>query len=80
MMCDHAIAYDQAYRNDHGKLFSSFLVDKLIYPEKSKDFHELTEHTDCYYMLDRLQHTRYDGVRHDPRFVAIVERLNRYAK
>ena len=80
MMCDHAIAYDQAYRNDHGKHFSSFLVDKLIYPEKSKDFHELTEHTDCYYMLDRLQHTRYDGIRHDPRFVATVERLNRYAK
>ncbi len=80
LMCKHAIAYDRSYQNDHGKHFSSFLVDKLIYPEKSKEFHELTEHTDCYYMLDRLQHGRYDCIRKDPRFVSIVERLNQYAK
>ena len=79
-MCEHAIAYDQSYQNDHGKHFTSFLVDTQVYPEKSKDFHELTEHTDCYYMLDRLQHGRYDCIRQDPRFVSIVERLNQYAK
>ena len=80
LMCEHAIAYDQSYQNDHGKHFSSFLVDKLIYPERSKEFHELTEHTDCYYMLDRLQSDRYNCVRHDPRFVLIVEKLKSYAK
>lgn len=79
-MCEHAIAYDLSYQNDHGKHFSSFLVDKLIYPEKSKDFHELTEHTDCYYMLDKLQNKRYDSIREDARFVSIVEKLNQYAK
>ena len=79
-MCEHAIAYDQSYQNDHGKHFTSFLVDTQIYPEKSKDFHELTEHTDCYYMMDRLQHGRYDCIRQDPRFISVVDRLNQYAK
>ena len=79
-MCDHAIAYDISCQKDRGRNFTSFLVDTKIYPEKSKDFHELTEHTQCYYMLDRLQHGRYDCIRQDPRFISIVERLNRYAK
>ena len=79
-MCDHAVSYDISYQNDHGKHFTSFLVDTQVYPEKNKDFHELTEHTHCYYMLDRLQHGRYDGIRQDPRFISIVERLNQYAK
>lgn len=79
-MCDHAITYDISYQNDRGKHFTSFLVDTQIYPEISKDFHEHSEHTHCYYMLDRLQHGRYDCIRQDPRFVSIVERLNQYAK
>ena len=79
-MCDHAVSYDISYQNDHGKHFTSFLVDTQVYPEKNRDFHEPTEHTHCYYMLDRLQHSRYDGIRQNPRFVSIVERLNHYAK
>ncbi|MBP3315429.1 MAG: helix-turn-helix transcriptional regulator [Clostridia bacterium] len=79
-MCDHAVSYDISYQNDHGKHFTSFLVDTQVYPEKNRDFHELKEHTHCYYMLDRLQHGRYDGMRQDPRFISIVERLNQYAK
>ncbi len=79
-MCEHAIACDQSYQNDHGKHFTSFLVDTQVYPEKNKDFHELTEHTDCYYMLDKLQNKRYDSIREDDRFVSIVEKLNQHAK
>ena len=79
-MCHHAVAHDQAYQNDHGKHFSSFLVDKVVYPEKSKDFHELTEHTNCYYMLDRLQSSLYDPIREDARFVAVTETLRKYAQ
>ena len=79
-MCKHAVAYDFSYQNDRGKHFTSFLVDTQFYPEKSKDFHELTEHTDCYYMLDRLQSNRYDPIREDPRFVAVTETLGQYAK
>lgn len=79
-MCDHAIAYDISYQKDRGRNFTSFLVDTQIYPEKSKEFHELTEHTQCYYRLDRLQHSRYDCIRQDPRFISVVEKLEQYAK
>ena len=79
-MCYHATEYDKAYINDHGKYYTSILTDKLVYPAPGKEFHELTEHTDCYYMLDRLRHGRYDCVRGNPRFVSVVEKLNQYAK
>ena len=78
--CYHAIEYDKAYINDHGKFYTSIFTDKLVYPEPSKDFHELKEHTACYYTLDRLQNKRYDPIRQDSRFVSIIERLNQYAK
>ena len=79
-MCYHAIEYDKAYINDHGKLYTSILTDKLIYPEPSKEFHECTEHTECYHILNKTQHPRYDRIRQDPRFVSVVEMLNQYAK
>lgn len=79
-MCYHSVEYDKAYINDHGKFYTSILSDKLIYPEPSKDFHELTQHTSCYYRLDNLQNKRYNCIRQDPRFVSIVERLKQYAK
>ncbi len=79
-MCYHAIEYDKAYINDHGKYFTSILTDKLIYPEPSKDFHECTEHTSCYHILKKMQHPRYDCIRQDFRFISIVEKLNQYSK
>lgn len=78
-MCEHAIAYDKAYACDHGKFYTSILTDKLIYPKPSKDFHELTERTNCYHMLERLQNKRYDCIRNDPRFISVVEQLSQYA-
>ena len=79
-MCYHAVEYDKAYINDHGNFYTSILTDKLIYPEPNKDFHELTEHTNCYHMLEKLQHNRYDCIRQDFRFISIVEKLNQYSK
>ena len=79
-MCYHAIEYDKAYINDHGKYFTSILTDKLIYPEPSKDFHECTEHTSCYHILKKTQHPRYDCIRQDSRFISMVEKLNQYSK
>ncbi len=79
-MCDHAVAYDISYQKDRGRHFKFFLVDTQIYPEKSKDFDELTEHTQCYYRLNKLQHKRYDGIRTDKRFVDITNTLKQYAK
>ena len=79
-MCDHAVKYDKSFSADHGKHYTSILTDKLVYPEPCKEFHELTEHTNSYYMLDRLAHTRYNGIRQEPRFVSVVEKLQQYAK
>ena len=79
-MCGHSVACDLSYQNDHGRHFSSISVDTQIYPEKSEDFHEFTEHTQCYYMLDRMQHPRYDCLRRDMRFLSVVEELTMYAK
>ena len=79
-MCNHAVAYDISYQKDRGRNFTSFLVDTQIYPEKSKEFNELTEHTQCYYMLEKLKNKRYDSIRNDKRFIDIANTLKQYAK
>ena len=79
-MCEHAVAYDLSYQNDRGRRFKSSLVDTQIYPEKSKDFEELSEHSQSYYRLNKLQHQRYDCIRQDSRFVSIVDKLKQYAR
>ena len=79
-MCQHTVAYDESFVNDHGKYFTSILVDKIIYPEPGKEFHELTEHSQSWHMLDRLESNRYDAVRGETRFEAIVKKLKEYAK
>lgn len=78
-MCRHAVAYARAYKNDHGKYYTSILTDMLIYPEPCGDFHEMTEHSLCWYMLDRMRGDRYDVIRNEERFARIVEELGEYA-
>ena len=77
-MCYHTIEYDKSYINDHGKFFTSIFADKLIYPEPSKDFQEYAQHTNCYYMLKKLHHPRYDSIRQIPRFDSFVKSLEEY--
>ncbi|MBQ8746495.1 MAG: helix-turn-helix transcriptional regulator [Clostridia bacterium] len=79
-MCTHTLAYDKAYFEDRGKHYTSLLVDQLVYPEISKDFHELTEHTQSFYMLEHLKHKRYDSIRSTDRFRDIVRKLSETAK
>ncbi len=79
-MAFHTVEYDKSYLYDHGKCFTSILVDKVVYPEPSKEFHELTEHSQCWYMLDRLQSPRYDSVREHPRFADVVDILKQYER
>ncbi|MBQ4194286.1 MAG: hypothetical protein II650_08505, partial [Clostridia bacterium] len=79
-MCAHALAYDRSYKEDHGKSFSSIFTDKLIYPEPGKDFQELTEHNQCWYMLDRMKASRYDGLRENARFRNVVGQLEEHAE
>lgn len=79
-MCVHAVEYDRSYNEDHGKGYNSIFTDKLVYPFPGKDFHELKEHSQCYYMLDRLSNSRYDCIRDGERFIRIIETLNKYAR
>ena len=78
-MCYHAVEYDKSYIKNHGEHYTSILVDKLVYPEPSKDFHELKEHSQCWYMLDRIQSKRYDPIHNDKRFEEIQKTLKEYA-
>ena len=78
-MCYHAVEYDKSYIKNHGEHYTSILVDKLAYPEPSKDFHELKEHSQCWYMLDRIQSKRYDPIHNDKRFEEIQKTLKEYA-
>ena len=79
-MCFHAIENDKSYINDHGKNFTSIITNKLIYPKISKDFYELTEHNECYRIIEKLKDKRYDCIRQNPRFIEIVKKLNQFAK
>lgn len=79
-MCSHAVSYDKSYENDHGKHYTSFLVDKLVYPECSEDFHELKEHSQCFHMLEKLNNKRYDPIRNDDRFVEVIKNLKKYVR
>lgn len=79
-MCVYAVAYDESFLHDHGKFYSSPFTDKLVYPEPSDEFHELIEHSQCYYMLDRLRNARYDVIRATPRFIKVIETLKTHEK
>ena len=79
-MCEHAIAYDRSYEEDHGKNYSSIFTDRLVYPEPGKVFQELTEHNQSYYKLDCIKSPRYDCIRDNKRFVAVVSALEKKAR
>ncbi len=74
-MCHHATQYDLSYSVDHDKYYTSIFTDKIIYPEPSNSFHELTEHSQSYYMLEKLANPRYASVKDTERFKAVVEKL-----
>ncbi len=78
-MCRHAVAYDASFRNDHGKPYTSILMDKLVYPEPGRDFHELAEHSHCHHMLNRMENMQYDSIRNTKRFLAVIDTLKKYA-
>lgn len=79
-MCYHAVEYDKSYIGDHGKSYTSVLTNKLTYGGSDEGFDEPSEHNNCYYMLDRLEHRRYNSIRGNERFVAVINSLKKYAK
>lgn len=76
-MCRHAAAYDEAFRSSHGQYYTSPFVDKLVYPEPNEN--EL-ERPESYYMLDRLEDKRYDPIREDERFEAVIKKLEEHIR
>ena len=68
------------YEEDHGKHFTSVFTCKLIYRESGRDLHELTEHNQSWYRLDRMKASRYDGIRENERFAAVIEKLESRAR
>lgn len=79
-MSYHSIEECKLHKNDHGKSFTSIFTDKLIYPENDDDFEEDCQHTSAYYMLDRLESKRYDGIRNNERFKNVVQKLEEFSK
>lgn len=79
-MCYHAIEYDKSYINGNGKYFTSIITNKLGYPKQNKVFHELTEHSECYRIIEKLEHKRYDFIRQNPRFIENIKKLKQYAR
>ena len=79
-MCEHGLAYDHSNREERGKHYTSILTEKLVCPEPGRDSHELTEHNESYYLLNLMKDHRYDGIRDEEHFVAVVEKLEDEAK
>ncbi len=78
-MADHAVAYDISYRDDHGKTYSSPYVNTVVYPiPGDPDFHELHEHSNSHFLLEKLQNHRYDPIRETERFQSVLARLREY--
>ena len=76
-MCDHALLADAANPGDR---FTSPFTDRLIYPEKGDNFDDLTVHNNTWYCRQKMEQSRYDPLRDDPRFTEILRRLDEEAK
>lgn len=79
-MAGHAIACDESRRNDHGRHFRSPFVDALVYTGASGDFPDGEEHGQCRHCLEFLADGRYDCLRENARFRAVVQKLESSAK
>ncbi|MBE6611481.1 MAG: helix-turn-helix transcriptional regulator [Ruminococcaceae bacterium] len=73
IMCEHIEACVRAKPGDR---YTSPFMDRLVYPEPSEDFDDLTVHNAAWYVLhNKLTQSRYDAIRSDARFAAILSRL-----
>lgn len=73
-MAAHAAACDRSREQDHGRHFSSPFVDALVYTGEDEYFPD-DECGQCQYCLAHLRDRRFDPVRDNERFRAVVERL-----
>lgn len=76
-MCDHALAADASKPGDP---FTSPFTNLLTYPGSSDNFTDLKFTNASYYCWRRMSQHRYDPVREEPRFKAMLERLKETAR
>ena len=77
-MCEHLLFKNAA---KSGEKFTSCFTDRLVYPERGKDFNTLIVHNAAYYTLNgKFPQKRYDPVRETERFKIIVSKLGEIAK
>ena len=79
-MAQHALAYDLSYENDIGKHFISHFVDTIVYNEENPEFPTSTEHNLCWQGLRLLTDSRFDNLRNNKKFPAIIKTLESTAK
>ena len=71
-MLYHVLEADKAHPGDR---YTSPFTDKLVYPEPSEDFDDLTVHNNAFYFRDRMNQSRYDPLREREDFKAICQKL-----
>lgn len=77
-MCEHILLENAA---KSGEKFTSHFTNRLVYPERGKDFTPLIAHNCAYYTLSgKLAQKRYDPIRETERFKAVVEKLEQIAE
>lgn len=76
-MCTHALLADEAKPGDP---YTSPFTDRLVYPENGKMFNDFTVHNNAFYCREKMNQSRYDPIRTDPRFAEILRRLEEGAK
>ena len=77
-MCEHILLGNEA---KSGEKFTSYFTNRLVYPERGKDFSTLVAHNAAYYTLNgKFPQKRYDPVRETERFKAIVNKLAEIAE
>lgn len=80
-MCYHAVEHVKSSVNDRGKNYTSVFTDKLVYTSDIDDHLEQTSgHNQCYYRLNDMNSSRYDCIRDNERFIAVVKTLQEYAR
>ncbi len=71
-MTEYAIKADKAKPGD---AYTSSFTDKLVYPGNCEDYDAYTVHNWAYYCREKMDQSRYDAIREEPRFKALCKTL-----
>ena len=71
-MAEHSLKADAAKQGD---AYTSPFMNKLNHPGNCEDFDTLTVHNFSYYNRQKMDQSRYDAIREEPRFKEVCEKL-----